>query len=94
MAAATGLAQNIPLKRGDFADSVGIGGGRSPYLECHGRGVPGNRYGRWYEPHPRDKAPPMESAPTDVTRSRTGSAVSRGDVTDGMLWIEGSRFLM
>jgi AhpD family alkylhydroperoxidase len=29
-----------------------------------------NRYVRWYEQHPRDKAPPMESAPTDVTRSR------------------------
>ena len=26
------------------------------------------RYARWYEQHPRDKAPPMESAPTDVTR--------------------------
>jgi NhaP-type Na+/H+ or K+/H+ antiporter len=29
-----------------------------------------NRYARWYEEHPRDKAPPMESAPTDVTRTR------------------------
>jgi NhaP-type Na+/H+ or K+/H+ antiporter len=29
-----------------------------------------NRYARWYEQHPRDKAPPMESAPTDVTRTR------------------------
>ena len=29
-----------------------------------------NRYARWYEQHPRDKAPPMESAPTDVTRAR------------------------
>ncbi len=29
-----------------------------------------NRYVRWYEQHPRDNAPPMESAPTDVTRSR------------------------
>jgi sodium/hydrogen antiporter len=28
------------------------------------------RYARWYEQHPRDKAPPMESAPTDVTRAR------------------------
>ena len=28
------------------------------------------RYARWYEQHPRDKAPPMESAPTDVTRPR------------------------
>ena len=25
---------------------------------------------------------------------RTGSASSRGDVTDGMIWIERSRFLM
>lgn len=39
-AAAPGLAQNTPLKRGDFAGSVGIGGGRSLYLECHGRGSP------------------------------------------------------
>ena len=35
-----------------------------------------NRYARWYERHPRDKAPPMESAPTDVTRTR-GPATAR-----------------
>jgi NhaP-type Na+/H+ or K+/H+ antiporter len=29
-----------------------------------------NRYARWYERHPRDKAPPMESAPAEVTRPR------------------------
>ncbi len=29
-----------------------------------------NRYARWYEQHPRDQPPPMESAPTDVTRPR------------------------
>jgi sodium/hydrogen antiporter len=29
-----------------------------------------NRYARWYEQHPRDKAPPMESAPAEVTRPR------------------------
>jgi sodium/hydrogen antiporter len=28
------------------------------------------RYARWYEQHPRDKAPPMESAPTEATRAR------------------------
>jgi sodium/hydrogen antiporter len=28
------------------------------------------RYARWYEQHPREKAPPMESAPTEVTRAR------------------------
>ena len=33
-----------------------------------------NRYARWYEQHPRDKAPPMESAPTDVTRARGPAA--------------------
>ena len=35
-----------------------------------------NRYARWYEQHPQDKAPPMESAGTDVTRLRgaTGHA--------------------
>jgi NhaP-type Na+/H+ or K+/H+ antiporter len=33
-----------------------------------------NRYARWYEKHPRDKAPPMESAPTDVTRPRGPAA--------------------
>ena len=32
-----------------------------------------DRYARWYEQHPRDKAPPMESAPAEVTRAR-GSA--------------------
>ncbi len=29
-----------------------------------------DRYARWYGQHPRDKAPPMESAPTEVTRVR------------------------
>ena len=32
------------------------------------------RYARWYEQHPRDQAPPMESAPTDVTRARGPAA--------------------
>jgi sodium/hydrogen antiporter len=29
-----------------------------------------NRYARWYEQHPRDKVPPMESAPAEMTRVR------------------------
>ena len=29
-----------------------------------------DRYARWYERHPRDAAPPMESVPTEVTRQR------------------------
>ena len=29
-----------------------------------------DRYARWYEQHPRDKPPPMESAPAEVTRPR------------------------
>ena len=29
-----------------------------------------NRYADWFKRHPRDKAPPMESAPTEVTRAR------------------------
>ena len=33
-----------------------------------------SRYARWYEQHPRGKAPPMESAPTDVTRARGPAA--------------------
>ncbi|MGZ4313988.1 MAG: cation:proton antiporter [Solirubrobacteraceae bacterium] len=28
------------------------------------------RYARWYEQHPQDKAPPMESVPAEVTRPR------------------------
>jgi sodium/hydrogen antiporter len=32
------------------------------------------RYGTWYERHPRDKPPPMESAPTDGTRPRGPAA--------------------
>ena len=28
------------------------------------------RYARWFERHPRDKPPPMESAPAEVTRAR------------------------
>jgi sodium/hydrogen antiporter len=34
-----------------------------------------DRYARWYEQHPRDNAPPMESAPTDVTRARGAVAL-------------------
>ena len=37
-----------------------------------------NRYARWYERHPRDKAPPMESAPAEVSRGRGPVAVPRG----------------
>jgi sodium/hydrogen antiporter len=29
-----------------------------------------NRYAQWFERHPRDKAPPLESAPVEVTRTR------------------------
>jgi sodium/hydrogen antiporter len=29
-----------------------------------------DRYARWYEQHPRENAPPMESAPAEVTRPR------------------------
>ena len=32
-----------------------------------------DRYARWYGRHRRDKAPPMESAPTEVTRVRGGA---------------------
>ena len=32
------------------------------------------RYARWYEQHPRDKAPPLESAPAEVTRARGPAA--------------------
>jgi sodium/hydrogen antiporter len=38
------------------------------------------RYARWYEQHPRDKAPPLESAPTDMTRFR-GPAAHPAEVT-------------
>ena len=37
------------------------------------------RYARWYEQHPRDKVPPMESAPTEVTRVR-GSVAQPAEV--------------
>ena len=33
-----------------------------------------DRYARWYEQHPRDGAPPMESVPTDVPRARGPTA--------------------
>jgi sodium/hydrogen antiporter len=32
------------------------------------------RYARWYAKHPEDQAPPMESAPAEVTRLRGGAA--------------------
>ena len=38
------------------------------------------RYARWFERHPRDKPPPMESVPTDVTRVR-GPAQERTEIT-------------
>ena len=38
------------------------------------------RYARWFERHPRDKPPPMESVPTDVTRAR-GPAQERTEIT-------------
>ena len=39
-----------------------------------------NRYARWYERHPRDKAPPMESRHAEVTRAR-GPAADTIEVT-------------
>jgi hypothetical protein len=41
------------------------------------------RYARWYERHPPDQAPPMESASTEVTRVRGPGAGARpgGDRT-------------
>ncbi len=36
-----------------------------------------DRYARWYERHPRDTAPPMESAPTKTTRVRGPRALWR-----------------
>ena len=33
------------------------------------------RYARWYERHPRETPPPMESAPTEVTRARGPAAL-------------------
>ena len=38
-----------------------------------------DRYAGWYARHPRATAPPMESAPTDVTRAR-GPAVQPTEV--------------
>jgi NhaP-type Na+/H+ or K+/H+ antiporter len=35
------------------------------------------RYAGWYARHPRDQAPPMESAPAEVTRLRGGAARRR-----------------
>src|SRR4051794_38936845 len=35
------------------------------------------RYGRWYAQHPREHAPPMESAAAEVTRPRGPHAVTR-----------------
>jgi sodium/hydrogen antiporter len=42
-----------------------------------------NRYARWFERHPREEAPPLESAPTEVTRTRaligsSGPAAGQG----------------
>ena len=38
-----------------------------------------NRYADWFERHPRDTAPPMESAPAEVTRTRGLLAPSTPD---------------
>jgi NhaP-type Na+/H+ or K+/H+ antiporter len=37
-----------------------------------------DRYARWYERHPREDAPPMESAPADVTRVRGPDFIRSG----------------
>jgi NhaP-type Na+/H+ or K+/H+ antiporter len=37
-----------------------------------------DRYARWYERHPREEAPPMESVPVEVTRVRGPAAPSSG----------------
>jgi sodium/hydrogen antiporter len=37
-----------------------------------------DRYAGWYEHHPRGEAPPMESAPAEVTRTRGPAAPSPG----------------
>jgi NhaP-type Na+/H+ or K+/H+ antiporter len=42
-----------------------------------------NRYARWYEQHPHDKVPPMESAPAEATRPR-GSAPEPREVALAM----------
>ena len=39
-ASAGASTPDSPLKAGDFAGLVGIGDGRSMYLECHGEGSP------------------------------------------------------
>jgi NhaP-type Na+/H+ or K+/H+ antiporter len=39
------------------------------------------RYARWYEQHPRDKAPPMESASPEVVRARGPAAQPTGIAT-------------
>ena len=41
-----------------------------------------NRYARWYERHPRDKAPPMESTPAELSRGRGPAATSRAEAQD------------
>ena len=44
---------------------------------AHGLSAAGlaDRYARWYERHPRDEAPPMESAPAKVSRGRGPAAL-------------------
>ena len=38
-----------------------------------------SRYARWYEPHPRDKRPPMEAAPAEAPlRRRRGENAGQG----------------
>ena len=52
-----------------FAERVALISDRETftYAELNARA---NRYARWYERHPREKAPAMESAPAEVTRAR------------------------
>ena len=47
-----------------------------------------DRYARWYEQHPREKQPPMESAPADVTRPRGPIDLSHVDVHELELTLE------
>jgi hypothetical protein len=38
-------------------------------------------YAGWYEQHPRDKAPPMESAPAELTRAGSSGHAPRDPPT-------------
>ena len=88
-ASAAAATPDSPLRKGDFAGSVGIGHGRTIYMECHGRGGPTvileaglrSRSDFWSER--TDETPPGPTVLPGVARLTRVCAIDRPGTTLG-----------